>query len=60
MWFMALRSPLPLAGLKEEYICRQEDSYGYPKLGDLWTPGYFQLDLEARREITVAEFIIWR
>ncbi len=35
----------------ESYIYRQEENHGYPSVGALWSPGYFQVDLKPDQEI---------
>ncbi|MBI2869250.1 MAG: glycogen debranching enzyme family protein [Chloroflexi bacterium] len=37
----------------EEAIYRQEEARGYPSRGDLWSPGFFQIELTPGQEVTL-------
>ena len=37
----------------EKFVYRQEESQGYPAIGALWGPGYFQVEMKAGQEITL-------
>jgi predicted glycogen debranching enzyme len=52
--FLARRGALTVDRIRiHEVLYRLEERLGYPARGDLWSPGYFHVDLEPERDVVL-------